>query len=75
MCGLKLETSQEPANERLIVRFKETKGFDFHLRASEKNWDQMFDTEKPFIKYKVDRIRAILQLLKNTDLTSGLAGS
>lgn len=57
------------------MRFKETKGFDFHLRASEKKWDQMFDTEKPIIKYKVDKIRAILQLLKNTDLTSGLAGS
>lgn len=35
----------------------------------------MYDTAKPIIKYKVDKIQDFLQLLKNMYLTSGLSGS
>jgi len=35
----------------------------------------MYDTVKPIVKYKVDKIQGFLQLLKNIYLTLGLAGS
>lgn len=50
------------------------KSFDFHLYAAEKKWDQMRDTVKPIIKYKVDKIQDFLQLFKNVYLTLGLYG-
>lgn len=52
------------------------KRFDFHLCAFEKKKsDQLYDTVKPIIMYKVDNIQDFLQLLKNIYLTSGLSGS
>lgn len=58
----------------MIVKFKEMKSFDFHLYAAEKKWDQMRDTVKPIIKYKVDKIQDFLQLFKNVYLTLDLYG-
>lgn len=61
----------------MIVKFKEMKRFDFHLCASEKKKksDQLYDTVKSIIMYKVGNIQDFLQLLKNIYLTSGLSGS